>query len=379
MQGLNFKKPQESCNFMKLAFLTISLFFLLSCNSNPGWVNPVRRDIVHAVYAYGNIYPESRFVFNSVVSAEVRKINVNPGDFVRKGQVVFVLGNEISDLNESSALNNLKQAEKNAGINSAQLNMIYREVEVAKSKYNLDSINAGRYERLLAQNAVSRNMAEQFQLAFQTSRQNYLKALSAWQASKDRFETELLNARNQYKAQTEQKGEFNLVAPFDGYIFNINVEEGDLASPQKMLGEIGLSSGFEADLEVDETDAAFLKESQKVYFELDARKGEYIEGKVKKIYPYVDPLNKVVRVIASVDSLPVSLLSGMSVEANILIEKRTKALLIPRSYVLSGDSLIVNDDDQERRIKLIKGLQDISYVEVLNSDINEKTQVIMPR
>jgi HlyD family secretion protein len=364
---------------MKLAFLTISLFFLLSCNNNPGWVNPVRKDIVHAVYAYGNIYPESRFVFNSVVSAEVRKITVNPGDFVRKGQVVFVLGNDISDLNESTALNNLNLAEKNAGINSAQLNMIYREVEVAKSKYILDSINAGRYERLLSQNAVSKNMAEQFQLAFQTSRQNYLKAISGWQASKDRFETELLNARNQYRAQTEQKGEFNLVAPFDGYIFNINVEEGDLASPQKMLGEIGLSSGFEADLEVDETDAAFLKENQKVYFELDARKGEYIEGKVKKIYPYVDPLNKVVRVIASVDSLPVSLLSGMSVEANILIEKRTKALLIPRSYVLSDDSLIVKDDDQERRIKLIKGLQDISYVEVLNSDINEKTQVIMPR
>ena len=379
MQGLNFKKQQESFNFMKLAFLTISLFFLLSCNNNPGWVNPVRKDIVHAVYAYGNIYPESRFVFNSVVSAEVRKITVNPGDFVRKGQVVFVLGNDISDLNESTALNNLNLAEKNAGINSAQLNMIYREVEVAKSKYILDSINAGRYERLLSQNAVSKNMAEQFQLAFQTSRQNYLKAISGWQASKDRFETELLNARNQYRAQTEQKGEFNLVAPFDGYIFNINVEEGDLASPQKMLGEIGLSSGFEADLEVDETDAAFLKENQKVYFELDARKGEYIEGKVKKIYPYVDPLNKVVRVIASVDSLPVSLLSGMSVEANILIEKRTKALLIPRSYVLSDDSLIVKDDDQERRIKLIKGLQDISYVEVLNSDINEKTQVIMPR
>ena len=53
----------------------------------------------------------------------------------------------------------------------------------------------------------------------------------------------------------------------------------------------------------------------------------------------------------------------MSVEANIIIEKRSNILVIPREYVFDFNKVKVKGKEESMVIK--KGIEDLEYVEVL--------------
>jgi hypothetical protein len=66
---------------------------------------------------------------------------------------------------------------------------------------------------------------------------------------------------------------------------------------------------------------------------------------------------------------------GLSVEANIVISQNPKALTIPKAYVVN-DSVWVMENDEKKRIKIVKGAENMELIEI-KSGLTDKSVVVI--
>ncbi len=96
---------------------------------------------------------------------------------------------------------------------------------------------------------------------------------------------------------------------------------------------------------------------------MDSYKGQVFEALVTKIEPLMNEQSRSFTVNAKFISKPAILYPNLSVEANIVINTKEKALTIPRNYLI-GDSVVLVNKDERRRVTI--GLRDYQKVEILN-------------
>lgn len=354
-------------------FLGIALF---SCGKKGDSTLPVRKDITQAVYASGKIYPLNDYKIYAKLPGYVEKIHVHIGDSVKIGQPLLTIKSEVSEKNVEIAKNQLELAQRNAGENSPVLLASNEDVATARSKYELDSANFVRYSNLLKENATSKLQLDQAKTQFDISKQNFLKAFNNYRSTLDRLNTELANAKLQFEAQNSSQNEYVISSVISGKVYDIVPKEGELVSNMLMLMEVGNGTEFEVELSVDETDISFLRTSQDIVYSIDAYKEKIFKGKVLEAYPRINQLNKTSKVVASIElDNTVIVFSGMSVEANIIIETKNKALVIPREYLMGGNKVLRKSEGDTVQIK--KGAEDLEFIEVLEG-IDEKTEIIKP-
>lgn len=360
---------------MRNIFLLVGLTLVLSCGKKGDIISPERRDLIQAVYASGKIFPEQGYKVYSKLPGYVEKIHVNVGDSIKVGQALITIKSEVSEMNVQAAKNLLDLAAKNASEDSPLLNGLRQDVQSARSKFELDSVNYQRFAGLFKENATSKQQFDASKTQFDISKQNYLKAFNNLTATRDRLQTEYKNARIQYDAQVSNKSDYTLVSGVNGTVYDIIPKVGELISVQLPLLEIGNSSEFYIELSVDETDIALITPDQEVLFTLDAYKDEIFKGKIREVYPRIAQSNKTAKVISGID-LPntTRIFSGMSVEANVIITRKQQALVIPRECLFGHDKLILASGDT---VVIQKGAEDLQYIEIL-SGIEETAEIIRP-
>ena len=136
-----------------------------------------------------------------------------------------------------------------------------------------------------------------------------------------------------------------------------------MVNPQTALALIGDSEIFLLELQVDEYDIAKIKEGQRVLVSMDSYKGKVFEAKVSKIYPIMNEHSKSFSVEAVFVIQPPVLYPNLTVEANVIIQAKEKALLIPRNYLMDDSFVLIAKD---KRKKVITGLKDYRKVEIIN-------------
>src|SRR4029077_6617699 len=114
-----------------------------------------------------------------------------------------------------------------------------------------------------------------------------------------------------------------------------------------------------------EMDIRKVKEGQEVWVKIDAFADQTFHATVTKVHPLVDSRQQSVRVDADFKEPLVRGFSGLAVEANIVIQKKEKALVIPKSVLLTGDSVLIETKDGKKKVKIKKGIETLDEVEVL--------------
>ena len=359
----------------QIIFALLASTILSSC-SKSGKVSPVRKDITQAVYASGKIYPMNDYRVVSKLPGYVEKIHVHIGDTVHAGQPLLTIKSEVSELSVTTAKNLLELARRNSDESSPMLNALKQDVASAKAKYELDSANATRFTNLYNQNASSKVQFDQAKTQFDISKQNYLKALSSYQSTRDRLRVELENAQIQYDAQLSNRNDYIIASVMNGKVYDIIPKEGELVTNQFMLMEIGDNKHYQAELSVDETDVSLIRSGQEIAYSIDAYKEHVFKGKVIECYPRITQSNKTSKVLASIElDASVNVFSGMSLEANIIISEKKQALVIPREFITSNNKVKLKSGGELVEIK--KGIEDLQFVEIL-SGIDENTVIVKP-
>ncbi len=176
---------------------------------------------------------------------------------------------------------------------------------------------------------------------------------------------------------------FQLRAPFDGIVAEINGEMGEYVtpSPPGVLTPPAIdlidTSCLYATAPIDEVDAAGLRLEMPVKITLDAFRDRVFNGKLTRIAPYVLDLEKQARTVdvdVRFDEVPtdVVLLIGYSADVTIVLKNVPRAIRIPAEALVNNNEVWVLEQTTDGKPgKLVKrkltlGIGNFTFTEVIS-------------
>jgi HlyD family secretion protein len=291
----------------------------------------------------GKTRVKDRFVISAPVSGFMRRIELDVGDSVKKGQVVVeleplrspVLDPRSRAMAEAAVLAAeaaLKAAEENARAMAAN-------AEYAKSNFE-------RIKKLFVEGYVSKDAFERAGSEAKRTEANLLSAEAVVQVA--RFELDRARTALRYSAAEGIMNHGRIVAihtPVDGRVLKIHRESEGIVNLGEPLIDIGDPGKLEVKVEVLSVDAVKIKIGTPVFFERWG--GDPALGKVRLIEPAgftkISALGveeQRVRIVADIISPPESwqrLGDGYSVDARFIIWEGKDILQIPAGALFRKD------------------------------------------
>ena len=261
--------------------------------------------VPQVVDLYGTVDAERTAAVSSRVMATVTAVLVQPGDTVRRGQVLVEIDPATARGQEGQAKGALAQA----------------EAALALAERNLE-----RFKALAAKGAAS-------QLELDMATMQYKQAKGA-----------VTQGEGAVEATSSIARESKVVAPFAGRVTAKLVEVGDLAAPGRPLVMVESATGRRLVLAVPETVLAgsALKVGMPVAVRLDSRPGQVMDGRVSEVYPGADPISHAFTVKVAIEG---EVAAGLSGHAAIPVGTR-EAVAVPRAALqrMGGlDMVVVRD------------------------------------
>jgi len=348
---------------MKLVNYYIPLLFLISaCSGKKDHTKAVIKDITVSLYASANVKAKDEYTVLSTVPGIIKRINVEPGDQVKAGDLLFVLENREAGLTAANARQVLNFTASNSQPNSEQLQEAKYQVQAAKEKYQLDSAFYYRQKNLWEQNIGTRFDFDQRQLAFTTSKINYDAAVKSLSQLKKQLKNDLELSKINYSISKKRQTDYLIKSEIDGKVFDVIKNKGQLITTQTALGILGRPDQFYLEMDVDEKDITKVKSGQQVEITMDSYKGQSFTGQVSKIYPIMDERSRTFKVEAVFLNPPGKLYPNLTAEVNIVVAVKKMAVLIPRGYLDRNNCIWLKDGVKR---KVITGVRDESNVEIL--------------
>jgi HlyD family secretion protein len=345
--------------------ISIKILLLLSCfascKSKQEKVKPIAEKITESVYASGIIKSNNQYKVFSTVNGVVAAILVKEGDVVKKGDAIMRLVNTNAQLNAENAV--LAAGYTAANNNAEKLNELQIAANLAKSKRNEDALLQQRQQNLWNKNIGTKNELEQRQLAYKNSATAYQAAALRYIQLQKQISFQAKQSQNNLQIATSIKNDYTIKSGADGRVYSIVMKQGEMVNTLSPVAIIGAADDFMMELQVDEFDINRIKNGQKIVLSMDSYKGQVFEAAVTKVNPIMNERSKSFTVEAVFIQQPATLYPNLTCEANIVIQQKEKAITIPRSYLLAGDSVWV---EKTKKRKVVVGLKDYQKVEIIS-------------
>lgn len=267
-------------------------------------------EAVEAVYASGVVEYVRQADIAPVVTAPIRQVLVTEGQAVRKGQA-------LAQLDDGPQLGTTLQLEAQAALSRA---------------------GAARAKRL-------------YDAGF-GARATYEDALKTQAAT----EAAAASAR-------ARLADYRVTAPFAAKVIRREAEPGDLATVGKVLFVVADPSSLRITADIDERDVGRLAVGLAAVVRADAYPNRTFPASIAEITPQGDATGRTFRARLTLDP-DTPLRPGMTVETNLVVERRTGAVLIPSNAVKDG-AVFVLDGERVRRRAVRLGVQGAETSEVL--------------
>jgi HlyD family secretion protein len=343
-----------------LVLFTIGIL-LLACGKKQETSFPTVGPITESIYASGVLKAADQYQAFVAVNGIVNELLVQEGDSVHVGSPLVRITNETQRYNAENAA--LAANFNDFSANQGKLEDAKLGIESAKNKFRVDSSLYYRQKNLWNQQIGTKVDFELKELAYQTSKSNYLSAIQKFKDLKRVLEFSSSQAKKNLQISTNQAQDFTLRSKTNGIVYSLLKEKGEIVSPQTPIAVIGNFKDFILELQVDENDILRVEKGQKVVVTLDSYKKQVFEAKVTKISEIMNERSKTFLVEAKFTKAPPKLFPNITFEANILLSKKEQVILIPRNF-LKSDSIVTLANGEERVVKI--GLKDFQKAEILS-------------
>jgi HlyD family secretion protein len=335
------------------------------CGNSGDVAGPQVKPLMEAVYASGFVVSQDEYeVFSQAEGVLIEKL-VSDGGQVKRGDPLFIIDAGQQSSRNRLARESFEMADRNYHDGSAVLRELKATLETTRAKKAFDSVNDVRYTNLLQARATSQVEFDRMHLAYQNSSNEYILQKSRYEKMRNQLYLELQSAKSQLQIAGDESGRYILRSVVDGMVFKTMKDKGELVRRNEALAVVGRHDKFYLQLIVDELDIQRIHEHQQVMVSIDAYPDKIFGASVLKIYPMVNQQQQSFRVDATFNETLPGNFSGLAVEANIIIRQKEKAVVIPRSALLPGDSLLIMTDDGVRKIKVVPGIETIDEVEIV--------------
>ena len=350
-------------------------------------------DLAKSVVATGKVEPITKVEVKSKASGIVKKLYVEYGDRVKKGQL-------LAQLDKIEIEAGVEQAR--ATLEAAQANLKGSEADYERSKVDAEAPDVPLLKRSYERNLQMQKEGVVSQSALDDAEKEYRMAVNKQNVS--RAQMTVLQAKiAQSKAQVaqdqanlkqleEQLSYTDLQSPMDGIVLSRDVEVGDAVSSILVLGSsatlvmtIGDTSEVYVKGKVDESDIGKVYLGQPARITIESFKDRKFTGHVTKISPMGAEKDNVTtfEVRVSISNEKKILKAQMTANAEIVLDERKGVLAIPEGAVVynkdRSTAVQVPDPTNEkgmRKIAITTGISNGAKTEVLKG-LTEGQQVVL--
>lgn len=338
-----------------------------------------RRNIRSVISTNGKIEPVRNFEAHAPVGTTVRKLLVNEGDHVKKGQLLVELNDAEARDQSARALSQIRSSDadvnavKNGGTREEVLTV---DADLAKARTERDTAqrNLDALQRLSQQGAASpgevRSAQDQLgraqadvKLLEQKQRDRYSQPEVA------RVQAQREAAEASFRAAQDILAQLDIRAPFDGVVYSLPVKAGAYVNPGDLvLQEADLSKVLMRAF-VDEPDVGRLAVGNRVEMTWDALPGRIWETTVNTVPAAVKLHNTrtVGETTCIVDNSDFRLLPNINVGITIIAAEHQQVLTVPREAIRLEDEKayvfeVANDQLVKKQIQT--SISNLTNVEV---------------
>jgi len=319
------------------------------------------KDITEYVYASANVVSEDKYNCRSTRSGIISQVFITKGDIIKKGQLLFKI-KATADINNrlNNATVNLGEAKENLFGNNSKLNAIKIKLQSTREQNLIDSTNYMRRKSLWSKGIGSKSQLETTQLKYQAT----TNQLSELQLEYNQIEINLKNnlekAQNQVSTERSLLNDLEVRSQIDGRVFTVKKELGELINPQETFAVIGSIDQYVIKMNIDEVDISKVNLGDTAIIDLEAYPNAVYSSTLSYISEIKDEMTQTFMVEATFVQSPQKLYDGLAGEANILIERRNNAIIIPSDYIVENNKVLT-----ENGKKIIKiGVKNMEFVEV---------------
>jgi HlyD family secretion protein len=301
-------------------------------------------DLAKSVVATGKITPITKIEIKSKASGIVKRLAVDAGDRVKKGQVLAELDKEEIQARVAQARAQMEASEASSNATRADLDRAKVDAEgpdVPLLKRAYERAQGMAKEGVVSASALD-DAQKNYELAL--NKQNVAKAqLSVLKAKIGQAGAQVAQDRANLKQLEEQLNYTTIVAPIDGILLSRDVEVGDAVSSILVLGStatlvmtMGDTSEVYVKGKVDESDIGKVYLGQPARIKVESFKDKTFSGKVTKISPMGVEKDNVTtfEVRVSINNPGGELKANMTANAEVILEEHKNVLQIPEGAIL---------------------------------------------
>jgi RND family efflux transporter MFP subunit len=334
----------------------------------PVAVVPVVRGEMDADFDRAGVFrPYQEINLYAKVSGYVKRINVDIGDRVKKGELLAVLEvpELVAEMEHSKAAVSRSQADlKRAG----------DELERARSAYDVVHLAYGR----LAGVAKSQPglVAQQELDASQGQDREAQAGVSAAESAVASAQQQLVVDRAELQKDQSMLDYAQIVAPFDGVVTQRFADTGAMvaagtSSEKQALPVLELAQNdvLRLEIPVPESVVPSIREGDTVQVHVGAMNSDF-EGKVVRFSRQLDESTRTMITEIDVPNPKLTLVPGMYADAKIRLQHRENVLCVPIVAIVRGDGkpwvLAVNSTNHVEKREIALGVEDARRAEVLS-------------
>lgn len=335
-----------------------------------------KRDISESIPANGKIKPVIEVKISPDVSGEIVELNFKEGDYVKKGDLIIKIKQDVYISMRDRAEASLNAVKAQFLQQSAQMKQIESSYQRSKKLYEQKAISESEYETALSQYEVTKEQLKAAEFNVKSS------AAALKEAQENLIKT-------------------TIYSPMDGIISKMSIERGErVVGTTQMAGtemfRVADLSQMEVLVDVNENDIIRVNPNDTALIEVDAYPSEKFKGVVTQIANSAKNvgggIDQVTNFEVKIFILPESYSSytakganpfrpGMSASVSIETEKIFGTLAVPLQAITTRNDLfakknlkkvdkevveqvfVINKDSVEVR-KITTGIQDLNYIEV---------------
>ena len=352
-----------------------------------------RGDLAKSVVATGKVEPITKVEIKSKASGIVKKLYVEYGDRVKKGQILADLDKEEIEAQVAKARAQLEASE--ASLKGAQADLERAKVDAEGPDVPMLQRAYERAEGMAKQGVVSASSLDDAQKNYvlAVNKQNVAKAqVQVLSAKAGQAQAQVLQDEANLKQLEEQLSYTTIVSPIDGLVLSRDVEVGDAVSSILVLGSsatlvmtLGDTSEVYVKGKVDESDIGKVYLGQPARIKVESFKDKTFYGKVTKISPMGVEKDNVTtfEVRVSINNPGGELKAAMTANAEIILEEHKNVLQIPEGAILYDKdkkaSVEIPDPkakDGKRKIAVNIGISNGAKTELLGG-MKEGDEVVL--
>ena len=337
-----------------------------------------REDVAKVVLATGKIEPYTKVELKSRASGVVERLLVDVADSVEAGQVVAELDKSILEA---------RVRESSGSFEAAKAELEKAEIEAEPTEFDFAKKDLARSKELFDKQLLS-------QADMDGSEKNFRMASSRFQAARSRLavaRAQLIRAQAELDRAEEELRNSRIVSPVAGIVLSRDVEVGNAVASVISAASGGTQIMTIADItrmhvtgKVPESDVGKISVGMPARIGVDSFREEKFSGKVSRISPLGKEQDNVTsfEVEVIIDNDTRRLKTGMTANAEIILEERPQVLVIPEATLIYGEgdatSVEVPDPAEEtgrRKVAVKTGISNGVKTEIVEG-LKEKDLVV---